>query len=74
MIEKKSLIGKIARIKLGDIHYKGTIIDETKNMIHLQTGKKVVKIIKKQSLIEINKKTISGNKLLKRPEERIKSK
>ena len=44
MIHKKEFIGKKAEIKYNKSLFKGTIIDETKNLLHLKTQKKIVKI------------------------------
>ena len=56
--KNKSLIG-----------IKGKIIDETKNMFVLDTGKK---LIKSQIKIKIQKITLNGKKLAIRPEDRLK--
>ena len=70
---KEELIGKEAEIteSSGKTH-KGTIVNETKNMLHLETKNKIKKFIKKTSKIKINVKTIEGEKIAKRPEDRIK--
>jgi len=57
----KSLIGK-----------KGKIIDETKNLIIIEESEKISKILKKGTIFKINEKIINGNKILKRPEDRVK--
>jgi RNase P/RNase MRP subunit p29 len=53
---------------------KGKIIDETKNLFIIEEGssKKIIKILKKGNIFLINKKKIDGNKIIKRPEDRIK--
>lgn len=55
---------------------KGKIIDETKNMLLIETEKGVKKIIKNQVKMKLNiqKKVIEieGKKIVGRPEERIK--
>ncbi len=52
---------------------KGTIIDETKNMIIIIDEKKQKKsIIKKQVVIKINDEEIKGEEINKTPIERIK--
>ena len=56
--KNKSLIG-----------IKGKIIDETKNMLILENGKK---LIKTQIKIKINGIILDGKKLALRPEDRIK--
>ena len=56
---------------------KGTIVNETKNMLDIKTGEKVVRLQKKTLTVEITfqdgvKTVVDGNKLLNRPEERLK--
>jgi RNase P/RNase MRP subunit p29 len=53
---------------------KGQIIDETKNTFTLKTENKTITILKKDKTFTINKQKIDGNKITKRPEERIKIK
>ena len=57
---------------------KGTIIDETKNTITIKLNKKEKKLIKNQNTYEIEfengKKTIQGDLLVARPQDRIKFK
>ncbi len=57
----KTLIGK-----------KGKIIDETKNLLIIDDDKKISKILKIGTTFKINDKIINGNKILKRPEDRVK--
>ncbi|PLW80267.1 hypothetical protein C0585_03890 [Candidatus Woesearchaeota archaeon] len=71
-LEKSELIGKEAIITTHNNTFNGKIIDESKNMIHLQTKEGVKKVIKKQATIKIDGKTIQGEKITKRPEDRIK--
>jgi ribonuclease P protein subunit POP4 len=59
--KNNSLIGK-----------KGKIIDETKNLIIIEQDKKISKILKKDSVFLINDKKVIGDKIQKRPEDRIK--
>ena len=60
--QNKSLIGK-----------KGKIIDETMNLFVVEiTQEKIIKILKKGTTFMINGKTILGNKIIKRPEDRVK--
>jgi RNase P/RNase MRP subunit p29 len=73
MIQKKELIGKIAQIRFAGRQFRGEIIDETKNMIHLKTKDKIIKIVKRNSKIKIGDEIIQGIKINKRPENRIKS-
>ncbi|MBN2368547.1 ribonuclease P protein subunit [Candidatus Woesearchaeota archaeon] len=70
---KEEFVGKLAEISYCGKTIKGTIIDETKNMIHLKTKTKTIKIIKKNAKITINGKTINGLDITKRPEDRIKA-
>ncbi len=73
MIEKKEFIGKKAEIHYNKKVYEGIIIDETKNMLRLETKDKAVWIIKRNAAININQKNIDGKKITKRPEDRIKA-
>ena len=51
------------------------VVDETKNMLTLVTDQeKTVKLIKSEVTIKIGDFEIDGEKLQKKPEERIKSK
>ncbi len=55
---------------------KGKIIDETKNMLIIETEKGVKKIIKNQIKMKLNTQRkiieVEGKKIVGRPEERIK--
>lgn len=68
-------IGK--RIKVTDaknhlnIGIEGRIIDETKDTFTVD-GRKRLTLIKKNITIEVEGKTIKGEQLAKKPEERIK--
>jgi len=53
---------------------KGKIIDETKNTFTIKTQNKTIKILKKDKKFKIENQKIDGNKITKRPEERIKIK
>lgn len=60
--KNKSLIGK-----------KGKIIDETMNLFIVEGLQgKITKILKKGSIFIINGKKIIGDKIIKRPEDRVK--
>jgi ribonuclease P protein subunit POP4 len=65
--KNKSLIG-----------IEGKIIDETKNTFKIRTNKKTKIVMKKDVTIDLkiddNKIRINGEKLVGRPEERIKKK
>ena len=73
---KKELIGM--NIKVTGRNIEGKIIDETKNMFAVRTKKGVKKIIKKNNkmefIIDNEKIIVDGDKLIARPEERIKLK
>lgn len=53
---------------------EGKIIDETKNTFKIKTKKQTIIILKKDKEFQINKQKIEGDKITKRPEERIKIK
>jgi len=60
--KNKSLIGK-----------EGKVIDETQNLIIIEEeSKKISKVLKKGTMFRINNKTINGDKINKRPEDRVK--
>jgi RNase P/RNase MRP subunit p29 len=73
---KRELIGMNIRVIGKNI--QGKIIDETKNMFMVKTGRRTKRIIKKNSKMEfmINNERIlvDGCKLVARPEDRIKLK
>ncbi len=71
---KDELIGKDAQIGYNDRTFEGSIINETKNMIYLKTNSGIKKLIKQNVKIKISGMIISGKKIVKRPEERIKLK
>ncbi|MCF7901345.1 ribonuclease P protein subunit, partial [Candidatus Woesearchaeota archaeon] len=48
--------------------------NETKNTFQIQTIKKSIKILKNNKEFKIQNETIQGNKIAKKPEERIKIK
>jgi ribonuclease P protein subunit POP4 len=52
----------------------GQIIDETKNTFKIRTDKKTITILKTDKKFRINNQKIDGNKINKKPEERIKIK
>ncbi len=59
--KNKSLIG-----------VEGVVIDETKNLLFIETKGKVKKIIKSQCTFDVEGKKLIGSSITKRPEERIK--
>ena len=73
---KTELIGKNIKIIKSDnkslVGIQGKIVDETKNMLSIETDGKTRKIAKDQCVFEIEGKTIEGKEITKRPEERIK--
>ena len=71
---QKEFIGKKAYVKYAGNVFTGTIIDETKNTLTIETKTKKVKIIKQNAKITIQNQKINGNKINKRPEDRIKIK
>jgi RNase P/RNase MRP subunit p29 len=70
---KGELIGSEAQIIYNGRPFKGIIIDETKNMLHLKTENKIVRLIKKNCIIRIKGEAIDGKNITKRPEDRIKA-
>ncbi len=66
------IIGKRAEISCAGSSMSGTIIDETKNTIVIETQKGAKTMLKKTAIITINGKRIYGKNIMKRPEDRIK--
>ncbi len=54
------------------IGLEGEIIDETKNMLIIESKGKVKKIAKDIAKFEINGKVVDGKKIKYRPEDRIR--
>ena len=73
---KGELIGR--NVKVIGKNIQGAIIDETKNMLIIKTKESIKKIIKRNNKMEFaiddEKIAIEGDKLVARPEERIKLK
>lgn len=73
---KGELIGR--NVKVIGKNIQGAIIDETKNMLIIKTKESIKKIIKRNNKMEFviddEKIAVEGNKLVARPEERIKLK
>ncbi|MBN2422511.1 ribonuclease P protein subunit [Candidatus Woesearchaeota archaeon] len=70
---KKEFIGLKVRITYNDFTFKGTIINETKNLIYIKTdNNQIKKIIKKNAKIFTMNQTIDGKTIIKRSEDRIK--
>lgn len=58
-------------------NFKGVVVDETYNMLHIKTSSGVKKIVKKDVTLLIKlpggvKVSVDGVKLIGRPEDRIK--
>lgn len=51
---------------------EGEIIDETKNMLIIETDKGVKKVAKEIAKFEINGRIVDGKKIKYRPEDRIR--
>lgn len=70
---KRELIGKrikvIKSVNKAYIGITGTVIDETKNMLTLDDGRK---LIKENITIEIDGTVLDGKYIVGRPENRIK--
>jgi RNase P/RNase MRP subunit p29 len=77
---RQEFIGLNARIVSPGIRnpVRGRIVDETRNMIHLETAGRVLEISKKGSLITLSLSggdvEISGDWILGSPADRIKKK
>ena len=73
-IMRHEFIGK--RIKVGSRKVEGKVIDETKNSFLVQTEKGRKRLLKNNLKFEIKMDgknlEIDGNKILMRPEDRIK--
>jgi RNase P/RNase MRP subunit p29 len=52
---------------------KGTILDETKESFVIGNGKEI-RVLKRGTTFKIGDKSINGNEITKRPEERMKIK
>ena len=51
---------------------EGTIVDESKNMLVIETDKKTKKIAKNISTFEIEGEIVNGKRIAYRPEDRIR--
>ena len=79
---KEELIGLTVKIidskNLQNINIEGKIVDETKNMIIIETKQGEKKLIKNQNTFEIGfengREVIEGSLLVARPQDRIKFK
>ncbi len=71
-LERREFIGLPALIIYSGRKFEGTIIDETKNTLMINTPKGVKTIIKKNATIFIHDCKVNGETIAKRPEDRIK--
>lgn len=53
---------------------KGTLVDETKNTLTIETSKGLKKVPKRGSVFTINKQKVEGDNVLVAPQDRIKLK
>ena len=79
MVKKKfkpTVIGRKVKVTMSKNRYnngiEGIAIDETRNMVILDTEKGVKMLIKKENNFEIDGRFVEGNALTGRPEERVK--
>ena len=56
------------------IGVKGKIIDETKNTFKIKTETKIKTVLKNSSKFKIGEEIVQGNKITKKPQDRIKMK
>ncbi|MBU6998797.1 MAG: ribonuclease P protein subunit [Theionarchaea archaeon] len=54
-----------------DLHSRGTVVDETQNMIQIENGK-LKWLIKKNVVVLLDGRTVDGRELIGRPEDRMK--
>ena len=66
------LDSEIIASKYAKEEFIGIIINETKNTITIQTSRGKKKLLKLNSIININNQKILGKDIIKRPEDRIK--
>lgn len=71
---QKEYIGQTIQTTINKQQINGKIIDETKNTFKVQTQKKIITILKNKKTFLIGNETIEGQKITKKPEERIKIK
>ncbi len=71
-----NLIGQeivvVESTNVGLVGKKGVVVDETKNMLAIEHQGTIKKIIKNEVTIKVQNKTINGEKLIGKLEERIK--
>ena len=67
--------GKVVESTNKDLEgIEGTIVDETKHLLAIETSTGVKNVPKKGSIFEIDGERVSGDTILAPPEERIKLK
>ena len=75
MTYKTCIIGKEIEVVHStnrcDLHIKGRVTDETRNMIQVENSE-VKWLIKKNVIVLLNREKIDGKELVGRPEDRIK--
>ena len=73
---KKELIGSCVEIISSKnktlLGLKGKVVDETKFTLKIQTKDKMKRLIKSQIVLKIGDYLVKGEKLVGRPEDRIK--
>lgn len=75
MTYRTLLIGKNLEVIFStnptDLHCRGTVVDETQNMIQIENGK-LKWLIKKNVVVLLDGRMVDGRELVGRPENRIK--
>lgn len=75
MTYRTLIIGKNLEVIFGtnptDLHCRGTVVDETQNMIQIENGK-LKWLIKKNVVVLLDGRMVDGRELVGRPEDRIK--
>jgi RNase P/RNase MRP subunit p29 len=69
---QKEYIGKNITFETSKKTRKGIIIDETKNTFKINENKKIITILKNKKTFLIENEEINGEKITKKPEDRIK--
>ena len=71
---QKEYIGEKIEFEDNKKTRKGTIIDETKNTFKVKTKNKTITILKNKKRFLIGNEEINGEKITKKPQDRIKIK
>lgn len=71
-MKHEEFIGRCAEIRYNKISFNGKIVNETKNMLFIETEEGIKKIIKQNAHIRFGDKSIEGKDITRRPEDRIK--